>query len=268
MIPLAPPPDFTDQVTSFFGTSQTVWAAGLIFVRLGTVAILLPGVGDQAVPPRIRLSFALMFTLMMVPILRPLLPPLPSTMGDMVAQIIHELAIGLMLGMLIRTFISALAIAGEVVSLQTTLAFAQTANPTQAQPGATLGTFLAMLGLVLIYTMNLHHMFIAAMVDSYTVFPPSKPIMIGDATQLMIRTVADTFMLALQMSTPVIIFGLIFNIAAGFVGRIMPAFPVFFAATPLSVLLGLAVFALSLGGAGMVFIEHYEEYLHHFVRGT
>ena len=33
-------------------------------------------------------------------------------------------------------FLAALAVAGEIVSLQTTLAFAQTANPTQAQPGA------------------------------------------------------------------------------------------------------------------------------------
>jgi flagellar biosynthesis protein FliR len=169
--------------------------------------------------------------------------------------------------MLIRTVLAALAIAGEVASLQTSLAFAQTANPAQAQPSTTLGTFLGLLGLVLIYATNLHHLFIAAMIDSYSVFTPLKPVMVLDAKDLMVRTVADTFMLALQMCTPLIVFGLIFNIATGLIGRIMPAFPVFFAATPLNVMLGLAVFALSLGTTGMIFIEHYEQVLSFFVRG-
>lgn len=266
MIPLAPSPDFATEVSSFFGTSQVVFSVALIFVRIGSIAILVPGMGDQAVPPRLRLSFAFMFSLLMFPVVRGQLPALPPTLGAMAGLIIHEAVIGLMLGMLMRTFLAALAIAGEVVSLQTTLSFAQTANPAQAQPSTSVGTFLAMLGLVLIYATNLHHLFIAGMRDSYNVFPPLRPVMVGDATQLMIRTVADTFVLALQMTTPVLIFGLIINVAAGFVSRIMPAFPIFFAVTPLSVLLGLSIFALSLGATGMVFIDHYEEFLMVFVR--
>ncbi|RZK98568.1 MAG: flagellar type III secretion system protein FlhB, partial [Rubrivivax sp.] len=42
---------------------------------------------------------------------------------------------------------------------------------------------------------------------------------------------------------------LVFNIATGLVGRVMPQFQVFFVASPLQVLLGLAVFALSLAAA-------------------
>ncbi len=36
-----------------------VYAAGLIFARVGAMVMLLPGLGDTSVPPRIRLSFAL-----------------------------------------------------------------------------------------------------------------------------------------------------------------------------------------------------------------
>lgn len=267
MIPLAPAPDFTTEVASFFGTSQTVWGAALVFVRMGTVAMLLPGLGDQAVPPRVRLSFAFLFTLMLLPVLRPLIPPLPATVGAMAGLIIHEAVIGLMLGMLIRVFIAALAIAGEVVSLQTSLSFAQTANPAQAQPGTSLSTFLALLGLVLIYATGLHHLFIMAMSDSYKLFSIVKPVMVGDAKDLMVRTVADAFLLAIQMTTPILVFGLVFNVAAGFIGRIMPAFPVFFVSAPLSILFGLSIFALGLGVTGVVFIEHYEDFLRLLTRG-
>jgi flagellar biosynthesis protein FliR len=165
-----------------------------------------------------------------------------------------------------RVLMYAMVTTGEIMSLQTTLSFAQTANPAQAQPSTSIGTFMAMLGLVLIYATNLHHLFIRAMVDSFTVFPAAKPIMIGDAVTLMVQTVSRSFLLAMQMAAPLIAFGLIFNVAVGFVGRMMPNFPIFFAATPLNVLLGLALLALSLGSVGMVFIDHYQDFMAVFIR--
>ena len=56
-------------------------------------------------------------------------------------------------------------------------------------------------------------------------------------------------------------FSLIFNIATGLVGRVMPQFQIFFVASPLMVLLGLSIFALSLGMIGMVWIDHYRDLL-------
>ena len=60
------------------------------------------------------------------------------------------------------------------------------------------------------------------------------------------------------------VFSLVFNIATGLVGRVMPQFQVFFVATPLIVMLGLSVFALSLGIIGMVWIDHYRQLLNVF----
>jgi hypothetical protein len=59
----------------------------------------------------------------------------------MAGWIIREVIVGLMIGALLRSFLTALATAGEIVALQTTLAFAQTASPMQAQPGSTIGAF-------------------------------------------------------------------------------------------------------------------------------
>lgn len=254
------------EVDSLFGTSADLWAIGLIFMRLASLVMLMPGIGDQAVPPRYRLSLALVLALVVTPIVRHTLPPMPLTIGGMTGQVLHEVIIGLMLGTLMRVLMYSLATTGEIMSLQTTLSFAQTANPAQAQPSTSIGTFMAMLGLILIYATNLHHLFIRAMVDSFTVFPATKPVMIGDAVTLMVQTVSRSFLLAMQMAAPLIAFGLIFNIAVGFVGRMMPNFPIFFAATPLNVLLGLALLALSLGSIGMVFIDHYQDFMAVFLR--
>jgi flagellar biosynthetic protein FliR len=238
-----------------------IWAAGLVFLRVGAIVMLLPGIGESFVPPRIRLSFALMLTLCIAPFALATLPPLPATLGDMAGVALKELFIGLLIGGLLRMLLAALAVTGEVVSLQTTLAFAQTANPSQAQPGGALTAFLTMLGIVLIFASGLHRLFIGAIAHSYTLFAPARPLLIGDAAEVAVQTVASAFSLGVQLAAPVIVFSLIFNVATGLVGRVMPQFQIFFVATPLNILLGLSIFALSLGLIGLVWINKYTAFV-------
>ena len=238
-----------------------IWLIGLVFLRIGSIVMLLPGIGETAVPPRVRLSFALLLTLCIVPIAAPTLPALPSTVGAMGGYAFKELLIGLLVGGLLRMLTAALAVAGEVVSLQTTLAFAQTANPLQAQPGAAVSSFLGLLGVVLIFDAGLQRMFIAAMAHSYTAFPALKSIAVNDAAKVAVQAAASAFSLGIQLAAPVIVFSLIFNIATGLVGRVMPQFQIFFVATPLNVLLGLSIFALSLGMLGLVWLDRYRGFV-------
>lgn len=249
-----------------YATAQQVFAAGLVFARLGAIVMLLPGFGETFIPPRIRLSFALAFSLMLFPLIARQAPPLPPDVAGLAGAVIKELLIGLLIGGVLRLFMSSLATAGEIVSLQTTLAFAQTANPSQAQPSTTLGTFLGMIGVALIFATDLHHLFVAAIVQSWDLFPFSRDVPVADAGQLAIQTMSRSFALGLQLAAPVVVFSLIFNIATGLVGRVMPQFQVFFVATPLNVLLGLSIFGLSIGVIGVVWVDRYRDLIGTFSR--
>ena len=244
-----------------FALPDQIYYAGLVFVRVGAIVMLLPGIGEAFVPPRIRLGFALLLSLCLGPIAKPALAAMPGSAGDLGGAVLKELIIGLILGGLSRYLLSALAVAGEVVSLQSTLGFAQTSNPLQAQPGTAIASFLALLGVVMIFATNLDHLFIAAIARSYTLFAPAKHVLIQDAAGVAIRAAADTFMLGIQLAAPILVFSLVFQIATGLVGRVMPQFQIFFAASPLTVLLALSIFALSLGAGSLVWLEHYRDFL-------
>jgi flagellar biosynthesis protein FliR len=248
-----------------YATAQQVYAAGLVFARLGAIIMLLPGLGETFIPARIRLAFALALSLMLFPVLVGKVPALPSGAGDFGLVVAREVLIGLMIGAILRLFMTSLATAGEIVSIQTTLSFAQTANPMQASPSTTIGTFLGLIGIVLIFATDLDHLFIAAIVKSFDLFPFGRDIPVADAGQLAVQTLGGSFALGLQLSAPVIVFSLVFNIAVGLVGRVMPQFQVFFAATPLIVLMGLSIFALSLGAIGMIWIDRYQVLVGTFV---
>ena len=211
---------------------------------------------------------ALLLSLVMWPLVAGTLPALPPTMGGMVGWIIREVATGLAIGMILRSFMTALVTAGEIISQQTTLGFAQTANPLQASPGSTLSAFLMLLGVTLIFATNTHHMFIAGVLGSYEAISPAKPMIAPDFAALAVKTLGQSFMLGVQLAAPVLVFALIFNLASGLVARVMPAFQVYFAAAPLSVLLGLSIFALSLGVMGTIFIDRYRALARVFTGGS
>jgi flagellar biosynthetic protein FliR len=247
-----------------FATAQQIFVTALVFARVGAMAMTMPGLGDQPAPTRVRLSFTLLLAMVIAPVVAPSLPQIPASTGDLAGDILREVLIGLAIGAIFRVFLGALATAGEVISIQTTLSFAQTTNPTMAQGGTTLSAFLSLLGVVLVMTTDLHHLFLAAMVHSYNLFPYSRPPPVRDMALLDLRTVGAAFALGIQLSAPVMVFSVVFNLASGLIGRAMPQFQVFFAAAPLQVLLGLSLFALSFGAMGMLWIDRYRDVLRAF----
>lgn len=219
----------------------------LLFTRIGAMLMLMPALGEQTIPARLRLSFALAFTLVVFPLLSPIMPSMPTTLSGIVGLMFHELAVGLIIGAIVRISVMATQVAGAIVAFQTGLSGALAADPTQAGvQGAIFSSFLSFLGIALIFATDLHHMALAAVYDSYTVFSPTDPLMFEDSMQLAIRAVSSAFSIGVQMAAPFIVFGLVFNLGAGILARLMPALQVYFVLMPANIIMGLILFALLL----------------------
>lgn len=114
----------------------------LVFARVGTLVMLMPGLGERIVPGRIRLSLALFLTLAMMPMVQPLLPSAISRPEAALAVLLLEIAVALMIGLTARLVIASLQTAGNFVSQSLGLAFAETVDPTQGGQAAAVGNFL------------------------------------------------------------------------------------------------------------------------------
>jgi len=219
----------------------------ILFARIGAMLMLMPALGEQTIPMRMRLAFALMFTFVLYPLLSGLMPAMPTDMAGMVGLLFHEIAVGLIIGGIVRITVMATQVAGAIVAFQIGLSGAMAADPTQqGMQSAVFASFLSFLGIALIFATDLHHMALAAIYDSYAVFSPTMPIISEDAMQLALRTVSGAFSVGVQMSAPFIVFGLVFNLGAGILARLMPALQVYFVLMPANILAGLLLFALLL----------------------
>src|SRR5687768_11485610 len=98
-----------------YATAQQVFAAGLLFSRLSAIIMLIPGIGESYIPPRIRLAFAFSLALMLFPVVGGQVPAMPGSLSGLAGAVIKEVLIGIMIGAILRLFMSSLATAGEIV---------------------------------------------------------------------------------------------------------------------------------------------------------
>jgi flagellar biosynthetic protein FliR len=237
-----------------------IWPAVLVFARMGSFAMLLPGLGETFISPRFRLSVAFLMALVLAPAAAKVAPPIPVKIGDALGVVFLEILIGLSLGAVTRLVMSALATAGQIASLQTGLAMGAVYDPTFGGQTPQLQTFLGMLGLAAAMAANLHHALIEAAWASYQKFPPGGVFPVNDWAEYAVLGISNSFSVAMQMSAPLLVFGFLYYAALGVVSRMLPQIQIFFVAQPAGVLLGLLVFLMSLSVAIGLFLQSVERF--------
>lgn len=223
-----------------------VFTVLLIFVRVGAAMMLMPGIGDPYVTPRARLLLALLVAVVVTPTLSPTLPGLPDSAVTFALLVIGEAIIGLFLGTIGRLFMSALTTAGMMMAYMSSLANALVNDPSAAQQGSVVGSFLGVVALLVIFTLDLHHLLLGAVVGSYDIFIPGQALPVGDFSRTVSELVGKTFLLAFQLAAPFMAVGLIFYLGVGLLSRLMPQVQIFFVAMPLQIAVGMIILFLSL----------------------
>ena len=233
----------------------------LVFARVGTMLMLLPGLGELNVPVRIRLTVALALAAVLLPLHQNAYRIDLTSFASVIGMLGEEMFIGAVLGLSVRLIISSLQIAGTVIAQQVGLGFVTSIDPTLGQQGAIVGNFLAILGVTLIFATDLHHLVIAAANDSYKLFAPGEIPLLGDVASLTTHSVAVAFRIGIQLSAPFLVFGLLFNLGLGVLSRLMPQMQVFFVGLPLTIMIGLLILVVSLGAIMTVFLGEVETVL-------
>lgn len=242
-----------------------VYAFLLIFCRLGAAMMSLPAVGENSVPPRIRLSIALLTAALSVPILGPGLPPLPAQPFHLAFLAVTEIGFGLALGIMSRLVMSAMHVAGTIIAIQAGLSAAMFFDPNQGSQSVLISSALVFLGIALVFATDLHLLALQAAYDSYTLFPPMRAPSFGDFANAATDMVASSFAVGLKMAAPFIVYGIIFNVALGLLNRLMPTLQIFFIMQAPQIATSLFVLGFSLAAIGILFTTRYEEHMAQFL---
>lgn len=242
-----------------------VFAFMLAFVRTGTVVMLMPGIGNTFVPATTRLYFALAFSFVLFPLLQAKLPgPVPGAM-TMILLICVEFLIGLFIGTIARTLMAALDTAGVIISTQASLSNAMLFNPQFASQGSIIGTFITMVGIMLLFATDLYHLLILGIVQSYNIFPLGIVPDVGSMTDLVVNAVAGSYAVGIQITAPYILIILVLYVGMAVMSKLMPQIQVFMIAMPVQIMLCLILLAVTGSAMMMIWLAEYEKGMTYFI---
>ncbi len=241
----------------------------LMFARLGTMIMLLPALGESTIPMRFRLTIALALTLVLYPVAAPQYPvDLTANTARLIMLLFGELAIGFGIGLCAKLITSVLQIAGVIMANQSGLAFALgTDVANQGQQGALYGNFLSILGITMVFVTDSHYLVIAALHDSFSMFPPGFAPPVGDFAQNATNTVAHVFSIATRMSAPFLVVGLVFYFGLGLLNKLMPQMQIFFIAMPVNIAVGMFLLMALIATLLMFYLDHFQQSLGKFIVG-
>ena len=186
--------------------SALVFALFLIFCRIGTCLMLMPGFSSSRIPAQVRLFLSLAISLALSPALSPIILPQiePLLVGASDADRLHliasELLNGFFIGLLGRVFLIALSFAGHVIA--NAIGMGQAMGPVfEDGPDPTISTLITFTATTLIFVLNLHAEIARALVASYSAMPAAN----GFSIQASLINIADNldeaFMLCLRISS-------------------------------------------------------------------
>lgn len=210
---------------------------GAVFLRIGTAILVLPGLGEAAIPVRVRLAAALALSLVVAPAVAGL-PP-----GISPWRLAAEPVVGLSLGLVLRLFVLALTTAGAIIAQSISLA--QMFGGGAGEPQPAVGHLLTIGGLAIAFGAGLHLQLVEALILSYDALPQGVLPAVGDIRSWGVAEVAHSFRLGLTLAAPFVIGSLLYNVALGVINRAMPQLMVSFIGAPALTLGGLALLALT-----------------------
>ncbi|TWC42952.1 flagellar biosynthetic protein FliR [Pseudomonas sp. SJZ079] len=212
--------------------------------RVAALLMVMPIVGTQLVPTRIRLYFALGICLVLVPNLPPM-PQVDALSLPAFMLIAQEILVGVMLGFVLQLFFHAFVIAGQILATQMGLGFASMVDPANGVSVAVIGQFFTMLVTLLFLAMNGHLVVFEVLAESFVTLPVGSGLQIDHYWELASK-LGWVFGAGLLLVLPAITALLVVNIAFGVMTRAAPQLNIFSIGFPLTLVLGLVIVWISM----------------------
>lgn len=206
-------------------------------------------------PLQVRLFVVLGLAITIAPTL-----PAPALAADHWAALLKLVAgetfIGLMFGLLGRFAYLALGFIVSAMALATGYGNIPGTAMEPSEPQSALGTFVTFSALLMLFQLDFHHHVIAALAGSYVLMPVGAPIEPAMALADMGATVQASFIVALKIGSPFLVYALVANGTIGIINKLTPQIPVYFVSLPFLLTGGLLLLYATLPTMLMLFATH------------
>ncbi|TXR53415.1 flagellar biosynthetic protein FliR [Reinekea thalattae] len=225
------------------------------FFRISSFFLIVPVLGAQLIPARIRITLAFVITVLIYPVL-PDMPIIEAVNLQTFIIIFEQIIIGSTLGFVVFLLLQIYILAGQTISMQMGLGFASMVDPTNGVSVAVISQWYQVLVTLVYLSINGHLLTLQVVVESFYSIPIGDGLFATTAWFDLSTFGSWLFRASLMLALPAISALLLVNVAFGVMTRAAPQLNVFALGFPITMLGGLVIVWASYSAASEL-VDHY-----------
>ncbi|QEM69872.1 flagellar biosynthetic protein FliR [Geobacter sp. FeAm09] len=234
-----------------FPSPREVIIFALVLSRVAGIFAALPLFGGRRLPMNIKALLVFMITLVCFPVLKITPPPMPTDAFTLGLLALSEVMVGLTLAFIAQIVFVAVEFSGQIVGIQMGLTISSIIDPTMGTQVQIMSVLQSLFATLLFLALDVHHVFIRAVVDSFSVIPIGGWHLTGELITFLIQRTSDIFVIGIRLAAPVMVALLLASVALGVMARAFPQMNIFIVSMPLNIGLGFLI----MGGTLLIFFH-------------
>lgn len=228
----------------------------MVMFRVGGM-VFAAGALLSGVPLRIRASLVLLIAVVLLPnvdvgLFFTSADRRPDALAIALAAG-RECVFGMIIGGTVQLLITGVQLAGELIASSTGMQLAQVADPSTGQPVPEWSRLFGMLVTALLFAAGGHRLLIDGLLASFHTASPDWTADGSSLGQFIVDQLAFGVAAGVRVAAPVVACVLLTNVMVALASRAIPQLNVLAIGMNLNLLAALAVIALTVGSAGLVF---------------
>lgn len=218
----------------------------LVLSRVAGIFAALPVFGGRTLPLRIKVVTIVMITLVCFPTLSVAVPQVPTDAFSLALLVFSEVMVGLTLAFITQIVFAAVEFSGQIIGMQMGLTISSIIDPSQGTHTQIMSVMQTLFATLMFLALNIHHLFIRAILDSFRVIPLGGWHLSGELVNFFVVRTADIFIIGVRLAAPVMVALLLTTVALGIMARAFPQMNIFMISMPLNIGLGLIILGMTL----------------------
>ncbi|NNF99227.1 MAG: flagellar biosynthetic protein FliR [Desulfobacteraceae bacterium] len=220
-----------------------------IFLRVTAILFAAPLFDSKTIPLILKAGLAISISLLLYPVIAGDLPPVPTDVIPFALGAMAEISVGVIIGLSVKIMFAGIQLAGQMAGYQMGFAVVNVMDPATSSQIPILAQVKNLFAMLIFLSINAHHLFLKAMVESFSLVPPfgfslSQSIA-GLMGPIMVLT-AGLFVVAIKVAAPIMGVMLLSSVGLGIVARTVPQMHIFIVAMPLKIMVGFIFLGLTL----------------------
>lgn len=219
----------------------------LILVRIATFMMVVPIFSYRNIPAMAKIGLSFFIA---IPIFFTIDPDPVAVDGIFLFLVLKEALVGLSIALIAHILMGVVQTAGGIIDFQMGFAMANVVDPLTGSQSPVTGQYLYIFTMLFLLATDGHHLLIDAIFHSYSFIPLTElSVHFGDAHTvfLIAKSFATMFLIAVQISIPIVASILMVDIALGILAKTVPQLNIFAVGFPMKILSGFILLFMVIG---------------------